>query len=95
LYRSIAALARFVSATRREIVPTLKQRLANEVTSDRILRDMAVNTFSANLNLLAELCCDLYARIKELDKAACQKNKRPIYEQMPEYFDLDNILMNG
>jgi hypothetical protein len=96
LYRQVAAAARFVSSTRREVAPTLRQRLADAGSSgpDRVLRDMAVNTFSTNLQLLAELLLELYQRLKELDMAIA-KDKRPVFQQIPEFGNLEDILMNG
>jgi hypothetical protein len=96
LYRQVAAAARFVASTRREVAPTLRQRLADGGSpgSDRVLRDMAVNTFSTNLQLLAELLLELYQRLKELDVAVA-KDKRPVYQQIPEFSNLEDILMNG
>jgi len=95
LYRQVAATAKFVAATRREVAPSLRQRLSGERTSgpDRVLKDMVVNAFSANLTLLAEMLGELYERLKELD-VVYTKDKRPLYQQSSEY---DNIhdLLNG
>ena len=96
LYRQIAATARFVVATRREVAPSLRYRLSDGGSSgpDRVLRDMAVNTFSANLELFAKLVYELYNRVKDLDRANA-KDKRPFFEQAPEFGDLDDLLLNG
>jgi len=95
LYRQVAAAAKFVSSARREVAPSLRQRLSGERTtgSDRVLRDMVVNAFSTNLTLLAELLGELYERLKEID-VTVTKNKLPVYQQSSEF---DNIhdLLNG
>ena len=94
LYRQIAAAARFVNATRREIAPTLKHRLNTGSSSgtDKVLRDMAVNNFSFNLQVFADLLYDLYIKLAEIDTAA-SKGKRPLYQQMPELADLGRQLV--
>jgi hypothetical protein len=96
LYRQIASTARFVAATRREVAPSLRYRLSDGGSSgpDRVLRDMAVNTFSSNLELFAKLLCELYNKVKDID-AANATNKRPYYEQAPEFGDLDDLILNG
>ena len=85
LYRQIAASARFVYATRSEIAPSLRYRLGNTGASgvDKVLRDMAINNFSFNLQLFADMLYDLYIKLAEIDQAAA-KGKRPLYKQIPE-----------
>ena len=89
LYRQVAASAKFVYATRNEIAPTLRHRLSSGGSSgaEKVLRDMAVNNFSHNLTVFADLLYDLYVRLTEIDMAA-SKGKRPLYEQMPELGDI-------
>jgi hypothetical protein len=96
LYRQIVSTARFIAATRREVAPSLRYRLSDGGSSgpDRVLRDMAVNTFSANLELFAKLLCELYNRVKNLD-AVHSNDKRPLYQQMPEFDNLDDLILNG
>jgi len=96
LYPQIAATARFIVAARREVAPSLRYRLSDGGSSgpDRVLRDMAVNTFSANLELFAKLVCELYQKVKDVD-AAHATNKRPYFEQMPEFNDLDDLILRG
>jgi hypothetical protein len=95
LYRQVAAAAKFVSATRREVAPSLRARLSSERTSgsDRVLKDMVVNAFSTNLKLLAELLGELYERLKELD-VEYTKDKLPLYQQTSEFDNLHDLL-NG
>ena len=96
LYRQVAAAARFVAATRRDVAPSLRQRLSGGSSGgpDKVLKDMAVNTFSSNLNLLAELLNDLYTRLMDIDIVAA-KDKKPLYQQVTEFRDLEDILLHG
>jgi hypothetical protein len=95
LYRGIAAVARFVSATRREVAPTLRYRVDGGSSGpDRVLRDMAVNAFSSNLNLFAQMVCELYEKVKEIDTLSAA-NKPPVYQQVAEFNNLHDMLMNG
>jgi hypothetical protein len=96
LYRQLAASARFVSATRREIAPSIRRRLTDTggAGSDKILRDMAINNFSFNLNLFAELLHELYVKVTEMD-TALSKGKRPFFQQVPAFADIGRLLANG
>jgi hypothetical protein len=96
LYRQIAAAARFVSLTRRELVPGLRSRLGGESGSgpDRVLRDMAVNNFGSNLQLFADLVNELFINLVELDKIDA-KGHRPLYLQMPELADIGRMLVGS
>ncbi|GHV94035.1 hypothetical protein AGMMS50293_03550 [Spirochaetia bacterium] len=98
LYRQLAASARFVAITRRELVPSLRNRLGSVNSgsggSDRVLRDMAVNNFASNLQLFADLLNELYVNLVELDKAAA-KGHKPLYMKMPELNDIGRQLVGG
>jgi hypothetical protein len=95
LYRQVAAAARFVALTRRELVPTLRNRLGGSSSGpDRVLRDMAVNNFSSNLQLFADLVNELYISLTALDKAE-SKGRRPLYLQMPELSDIGRMLVGS
>jgi len=89
LYRQIGALTKFVYAVRREIAPSLRYRLGNNYVdkTDKLLRDLAINNFSSNLQAFSGLLFELYNKLVEIDTADA-KGKRPIYAQYP---DLDNI----
>ena len=95
LYRQIAAAARFVYATRYEIAPTLRHRLSGLGSGgpDKILRDMAINNFSFNLKLFADLLYDLYVRLAEIDQVASKG--KPLYRQIPELADIGTQLISG
>ncbi len=96
LYQQIAAAARFVSLARRELVPTLRIRLgaSRADTSDRVLRDMAINNFQSNLQLFADQLNELYVRLVDLDKLE-SKGRVPLYLQMPELQDIGRLLVGG
>jgi hypothetical protein len=97
LYRQIIATARFVSITRRELVPSLRMRLSNNSSSsgpDKVLRDMAVNNFGSNLQLFADLLNELYVTLVEIDKTQSQ-GRRPLYMAIPELRDIGRMLIGS
>ena len=95
LYLHIAATAKFIVATRREVAPSLRYRLDGSASGpDRVLRDMAINAFTSNLELLADMIYELYNRVREID-AADSKGKSPLYEQVPEFSNIEDLLANG
>jgi len=95
LYRQIIACGRFVSITRRELVPTLRNRLSGGSSGpDRVLKDMAVNNFGSNLQLFADLVNELYVSLVEIDKANA-KGHRPLYLTIPELKDIGRMLVGS
>ena len=94
LYRQVVAAARFVFITRRDLVPTLRNRLSagGGAESDRVLRDMAVNNFGSNLQVFADLVNELYVSLVELDKLDA-KGRRPLYMSIPELQDIGRLLI--
>ena len=95
LYRQIIAAARFVSITRRDLAPTIRNRLAGSSSGpDRALRDMAVNNFSSNLQGFADLVNELYVCLVELDKDSA-KGRRPLYMSIPELNDVGRMLVGN
>ena len=93
LYRQILAAARFVSVTRRDLAPSLRNRLSGG-GPDRVLMDMAVNNFSSNLQLFADLVNELYICLVELDKESA-KGRRPVYLSVPELNDVGRMLVGN
>jgi len=95
LYRQILAAARFVSVIRRDLVPSLRNRLAMSSTGpDKVLRDMAVNNFASNLQVFADLVNELYILLVELDKNEA-KGRRPLYMSIPELNDVGRMLVGN
>jgi hypothetical protein len=93
LYRQIIAAARFVSITRRELAPGIRTRFSGSSSGpDKVLRDMAVNNFSSNLQVFADLVNELYVTLVELDKADA-KGHRPAYLAIPELQDIGRMLV--
>jgi protein involved in temperature-dependent protein secretion len=93
LYRQIAAAANFVYIARREIGPVFKNRLIDAATgADKVLRNMAINTFASNVQVFADMVNELFVSLVELDKAAA-KGRKPLYTQMPEVGDIGKCLV--
>lgn len=95
LYRQVVAASRFVAVTRRELAPTLRTRLAGGGSGpDKVLREMAVNNFSSNLQVFADLLNELYVCLVEIDKADA-KGRRPTYMSIPELNDVGRMLIGN
>ena len=92
LYRQIMAASRFVAVTRRDLVPSMRNRFAGGTGPDKVLRDMAVNNFGSNLQLFADLLNELYVSLVELDKQN-SKGRRPLYMSIPELSDVGRLLV--
>jgi hypothetical protein len=94
LYRQIAAAARFVSLARRDLSTSLRNRLGpSSGGPDKVLREMAINTFSSNVQVFTDLLNELYVSLVELDKAAA-KGRKPLYQQIPELSDIGSQLVD-
>jgi hypothetical protein len=69
----ILSMGKFVMLARKKGMQMFKQSSAmanSKITGqDRILRDMALSNFGANLNVLADMINKLYIKTVELDKA--------------------------
>ncbi|MFP3959061.1 MAG: hypothetical protein ACLFUX_02735 [Spirochaetaceae bacterium] len=98
LYDRVLALARFIYHARREIQPHLRSILSRAGSpaaanpNERILREMAVNNFASNLNILSDLTNKLYSRVAELDEAE-HKGDRPVYRRNPELQEVGRYLV--
>jgi hypothetical protein len=93
LYRQVSAAARFISMVRRELLPTLRIRLRNDVPpSHKVFRDMAINNFGSNLKVFADLLNELYLALVELDRQS-SRGHMPLYLQMPELLDVGHMLV--
>ncbi len=93
LYRQIAACARFIEVARNK--SNIKERLkAIPVQGfDKTLRDMAVNNFSSNLQVFADLLNELYVNLADTDKKAVTGKHPPIYTQIPELQNIGRLLV--
>ena len=102
LYERILSIALFTAEAREKIAPNIKNIVgtgyetvfSKEGSSDRdnILRNMAVNNFSANLGVLSDMIHELYLKTIDLDKKG-HKNKRPVYTRLPELEKLGKLLI--
>ena len=103
LYDQIHSAAQFVHHARAEVLPNIRSLLgggahtflareAGRPETDRVLREMAVNNFSANLGILADLVNELYVKTVGLDKATHPKGT-PIYQRMPEMKEIGQLLV--
>jgi hypothetical protein len=97
LYMQILVAARFVSCARSQVLPMLRMESMRNgghqgtQAQDRILREMAVNNFAPNLNILADKIGDLYSLAVALDKEAAGQEK-PVFARLPELGDLGRYL---
>jgi hypothetical protein len=94
LYRQIAAAADLVFQARTNLIPGIRNRqsIATMTGSDRVLRNMAVNNFASNLQVLADLLNELFVLLVEADKVQA-RGRKPLYAQMPEVADLGQRLI--
>jgi len=100
LYERVLALARFIYHARREVQPHLRSLLSRGAPSghspaagnDRVLREMAVNNFGSNLNILADLVDKLYQHVTSMD-ATQHKNETPVYKRNRELTELGRYLV--
>ncbi|MDR2313096.1 MAG: hypothetical protein LBE02_01015 [Spirochaetaceae bacterium] len=95
LYREIVAAAHFAAVVRRELVPGLRNRISRDPSSsDKVLRDMAVNNFASNLQVFADLVNELFVKLVEADKADA-KGHVPLYTTMPDLANVGRLLVGG
>jgi hypothetical protein len=93
VYRQVAAAARFVAIVRRDL-PDLRSRVnrADPSAPDKVLREMAVKNFGANLQVFADLVKELFIKLLEIDKANV-KGTATLYSRMPELSNIDRLLV--
>ena len=101
LYEQIHAAATFVHHAKMEVAPRLRELLAggtktvfsrSKPEEDKILLDMAINNFPANLGVFSDLINSLYVKTVEQDKAD-HPGERPIYERMAELKEIGRLLI--
>ena len=94
LYDGIYNLAVFIKKVRIDVAPNLRAVLAHQrpVGNEKLLMDMAVSNFSANLGILADMVNELYMKTIELDRAEA-KGRAPIYTKIPELSNIGKMLI--
>jgi len=92
LYEQIIAAKSLINQAKIEVVPNLKTILAGgydtvlqkkkkEDENDKIIREMAIHNFPANLDIFDQLVQKLFNETAKLDRSA---NKIPVYTTIPE-----------
>jgi len=94
LYDGIYNLAVFIRKVRNDVAPNLRGMLSSQRPSgnEKLLMDMAVSNFSANLGILADMVNELYMKVIELDRAEA-KGRAPLYTKMPELNNIGKLLI--
>ncbi|MEE9305996.1 MAG: hypothetical protein V3V57_00555 [Spirochaetia bacterium] len=101
LYEQIHAAATFVHQAKIDVAPRLRILLSGGTETvfsrqkggeDKILLDMAINNFPANLGVFSDLINELYVKAVEQDKAD-HPNERPVFERMPELKEIGHFLI--
>lgn len=95
LYLQIQALARFVYLVRIDILPNIRGlSSASSGGNDlnKVFRDMAMNNFGANVQVLADYVNELYVKLIAYDKLKNGKT-RPIYRDIPGLSEIGRYLI--
>jgi len=103
LYEQIFAMAQFIFNARRDILPNLRSLLAGGMDTllsrkkgpqdqNKILQNMAINNFSANLKILADSINELYIKTVKIDRQM-HEGKTPVYKKIPELKQLGQLLI--
>jgi hypothetical protein len=101
LYEQIHAAATFVHHAKLEVTPRLRELLSGGTGTvfsrekggeDKVLLEMAINNFPANLGVFSDLINSLYVKAVEQDKAD-HPDVRPVYERMPELKEIGRLLV--
>lgn len=103
LYEQILAMAQFIFNARRDILPNIRSLLAGGMDTllsrkkgpqdqNKILQNMAINNFSANLKILADLINELYIKTVKIDRQM-HEGKTPVYKKIPELKQLGQLLI--
>jgi hypothetical protein len=101
LYEQIHAAATFVHHAKLEVAPRLRELLSSGTETvfsrekggeDKVLLEMAINNFPANLGVFSDMIDSLYVKTVDQDKAD-HPNVRPVYERMPELKEIGRLLI--
>jgi hypothetical protein len=77
-------------------MPTIRSRVSRSDPSapDKVLRDMAVNNFSSNLQVFADLVNELFVKLVDIDKTRA-KGRAPLYTQLAEVSNVGRLLVGS
>jgi hypothetical protein len=94
LYRQIGAMAKLVAGARRDLSPTLRNRIgaAGAAGQEKTLRDMAAAAFPTNINVLADYVNTLFDTLVKIDEADTKDGRQPLHPQMMELIDVKRNL---
>ncbi|MEL3908487.1 MAG: hypothetical protein P1P64_05675 [Treponemataceae bacterium] len=94
LYSQIFAMANFIFLVRRDILPNLHNLSATNTqhaNEDRVYRLMAFSSLPANINILADLLCDLFEAAVKYDKEHSRR-RNLVLNDFPEAINFYNLL---
>jgi len=95
LYLQVQALARFIFLVRTEIIPNLRllSGPSSPTDTNKVFRDMAMNNFKANVQVLADYVNELYVKLVANDKTVNGKT-RPVYRDIPGLSEIGRYLID-
>ncbi len=95
MYLQVLALARFIFLVRTDILPNLRNLSGQTSLNDmnKVFRDMAMNNFGANIQVLADYVNELYIKLVANDKSQNGKT-RPIYRDIPGLTEIGRYLVD-
>jgi len=87
-------MSRFVYRVRMDILPNIRAMSPRGPANDanRIYRDMAMNNFGANVQVLADTVYELYIKAVAFDKAK-NPNGKTVMRTMPELAEIGRYLV--
>ncbi|TFG59463.1 MAG: hypothetical protein E4H36_13775 [Spirochaetales bacterium] len=103
LYERILAMAEFVSKAKKQLLPNIRtlvvsasdsaiSRSGSLTANEKLLRDIAVSNFPANLAILADLVNDLYVKVVEYDRKTHGPSEAA-YNRMQELSRIGELLV--
>jgi len=95
MYLQVIALSRFIFLVRTDILPNLRNLSGQTSSNDanKVFRDMAMNNFGANVQVLADYVNELYVKLVANDKAQNGKT-RPVYRDIPGLAEIGRYLVD-
>ena len=93
LYTQIFSMANFIFLVRRDILPNLHNLSAantQNAKEDKVYRVMAFSSLPLNINILADLLCELYEKLVDYDKAHSMRSRTVLsqFSQAPTFYYL-------